>query len=178
MRIEVKNISDKDKFIIPLELMRLKESNVAKPQNIISPYIDLGLQFHRIIKLIKKPTSSILEQIDDELELLSNYYEYREKEEIIYFLMRNFSILKLIREAPLQIQKHFGPYVNLAIEIVSDAEVENFKTLFIYIKTKLDIEEALERLDKIDEEWNYEEFLFNEDPEAISEFEINLEFEK
>lgn len=183
MRIGSEYISDEDNFSIPIDLMESRElshfiGSFARPQNIISPYIDLRLQLPRTGKLIEKSTPSIFEQIENELELLSVYYEYRKKREIVNFLINRQSILNLIREAPLQIQKHFGSDMKLAIEIIYDPEIEDFKILFIYIKTNLDVDEALKRLDKIDEEWHYEEIILNEDPNVVSEFEINLEFVK
>lgn len=91
----------------------------------------------------------------DEFAILSQFYTFsneHSKVEIIRFIKDNYFILEVLIKAPKHITSIFGSNVNLYLELHHDSE-ENSMSLFITIKTNLSPENALNLLDKLDEEW-------------------------
>jgi len=80
-------------------------------------------------------------------------------------------LVEVLLEARLYLQKYFGPAPQVTLEVVSDPEVEGVEELFAYILTSLPVDEALARLDRLDEEW----FLDQLD-RVGGRFNFNLEF--
>ncbi len=80
-------------------------------------------------------------------------------------------LVEVLLEAHVYLQKYFGPDPRVTLEVVSDPEVEGMDELFAYIVTTLSVDEALARLDRLDEEW----FLDQID-RVDGRFNFNLEF--
>ena len=87
------------------------------------------------------------------------------------FLHAYPQLIEVLLEAHVYLQKYFGPDPQVTLEVVSDPEVEGVEELFAYILTSLPVNEALARLDKLDEEW----FLDQLD-RVGGRFNFNLEF--
>ena len=87
------------------------------------------------------------------------------------FLHAYPQLIEVLLEAYVYLQKYFGPDPQVTLEVVSDPEVEGVEELFTYILTSLPVNEALARLDKLDEEW----FLDQLD-RVGGRFNFNLEF--
>jgi len=86
-------------------------------------------------------------------EWLARTYQLRGHEQLAAFLRKHPFLLDLLAEAPGQIGQHFGPEVQLALEVFSDPEAEDEEEAFILILTDLPPEQARSRLDQLDEEW-------------------------
>ena len=87
-------------------------------------------------------------------EITSNpelYYQIRDYLNIQKFLKNNLFLLDVLYDAPKIIKKYFSSE-NLVLDLISDSE-SNYEVLFIFIQTKDDVEIALKKLDKLDEEW-------------------------
>jgi hypothetical protein len=89
------------------------------------------------------------------LELLQQYgYILRHPDDVVEFLSRHSTLLELLEEAPRQVQRHFGDGMSrLVLEAVKDHEAEDDEELILFIQTALPIDQALQRLDRLDEEW-------------------------
>ena len=67
-------------------------------------------------------------------------------------------MIEVILEAYPHLVKHSGPNPQVMLEVVRDPEAERSEQLFAYILTSLDTDEALDRLDRLDEEWFLDQF--------------------
>jgi hypothetical protein len=88
------------------------------------------------------------------------------------FLQAYPRLIDVLREAQLHLAKHFGPDPQVALEVVSDPEVDDSKQLFAYICTSLPVDAALAQLDLLDEEWFLDQLervngLFNFNLESV-----------
>ena len=88
------------------------------------------------------------------------------------FLYQHPMLPGVLVEAFGPLQKCFGPYPQVMLRVVADPEVEDSDELFAYIRTSLPPEDALNRLNELDELW----FLDQLD-RVNGLFNFNLEFE-
>jgi hypothetical protein len=105
------------------------------------------------------------------LRRLEEIYSLRNAVAVKRFLLACPQLVEVLLEARVHLQRYFGPDLQVALEVVSDPETEGLKELFAYIHTSLPVDEALARLDKLDEEW----FLDQLD-RVDGQFNFNLEF--
>lgn len=105
-----------------------------------------------------------------EIELLQQLYTLREREKVLWFLEKYPFLVSLLLEAYVEVGNYF-PHSRVFLKVFDDPEVEGMDKLFAYIRTPLPVDEALARLDKLDEEW----FLDQLD-RAAGRFNFNLEF--
>jgi hypothetical protein len=89
------------------------------------------------------------------LELLQQYgYTLRHPDGVVEFLSRHSSLLELLEEAPRQILRHFGDGMSsLVLEAVKDPEAEDDEELILFIQTALPVDQALQKLDRVDDMW-------------------------
>ena len=105
------------------------------------------------------------------LHQLEEMYSLRNAAAVRRFLRAYPHLMQVLLEARVCLQKYFGPEPQVTLEVVSDPEVEGVEELFAYILTSLPVDEALARLDRLDEEW----FLDQLD-RVDGRFNFNLEF--
>jgi len=84
---------------------------------------------------------------------LESLYIFRKPEEVSQFLKANPFLVPLLLEAHGQIENYFGPHPTVALEVITDPEAMDDRELFAFICTSLPPDEALVRLDRLDEEW-------------------------
>jgi hypothetical protein len=79
-------------------------------------------------------------------------YIIHNEEEVSDFLYKHQELFFIILEAEKQIRKHF---LNdrLSLKIITDPEIANWKNLMITIHTKLDVDQAFDRLKQLDNDW-------------------------
>jgi len=89
------------------------------------------------------------------LDLLQQYgYTLRHPGDVVEFLSRYSSLLEILEEAPRQIHRHFGDGMSgLVLEAVKDPEAEDDEELILFIQTVLPIDQALQKLDRLDDMW-------------------------
>ena len=85
--------------------------------------------------------------------LLEQAYGFRRRDEVISFLKTCPFLVPLLLEAYGKIAEYFGPYPDVVLEVVSDQEAANDRELFILVRTNLAPGEALNRLERFDQEW-------------------------
>ncbi|MGH7596123.1 MAG: hypothetical protein ACREOI_07200 [bacterium] len=103
-----------------------------------------------------KVVVSLEKQSDTQtLELLQQYgYTFRRPDEVVDFLLRHSSLLEILEKAPKQIQRHFGNgIISLVLEAVKDPETEDDEELILFIQTALPVDQALQKLDRLDDTW-------------------------
>jgi hypothetical protein len=87
------------------------------------------------------------------LHQLEEMYSLRNATTVRRFLHVHPQLIEVLLEARIYLQKYFGLDPQVTLEVVSDPEVEGVEELFAYIFTSLPVDEALARLDRLDEEW-------------------------
>jgi len=74
------------------------------------------------------------------------------------FLYAYPQLVEVLLEAYPYLVKHFGPNPQVMLKVVRDPEAGRSEQLMAYILTSLDADEALIRLDRLDEEWFMDQF--------------------
>ncbi len=84
---------------------------------------------------------------------ISQLYILRQPEETREFLLKHPHLIEVLLEGRSATSIIFGRDADVALEIVSDPELDNHQQLFAYIITSLPVEEAIVCLDLFDENW-------------------------
>jgi len=84
---------------------------------------------------------------------LDEIYSTRDARTVHGFLRTHLQLVDVLLEASPYLDKHFGPNPHVVLEVLSDPEVEGADELIARIFTSLPVEEAMARLDRLDEEW-------------------------
>lgn len=107
----------------------------------------------------------------DHLHQLEDIYSLHNTAAVRHFLYAYPQLVEVLLDAHVYLQKYFGTEPKVTLKVVSDPEVEGMDELFAYILTSLPVDEALARLNRLDEEW----FLDQLD-RVDGRFNFNLEF--
>jgi len=90
---------------------------------------------------------------DARLPRLREIYAFRNPDQVRSFLVTHPDLVEVLFEARSYLEALFGSDLEVILEVVTDPDAEGLKQLFAYIHTSLPIDDALERLDRLDEEW-------------------------
>ena len=116
--------------------------------------------------------ATLLDVIEGQrLHRLEEIYSLRDAATVRRFLHACPQLVEVLLEARVHLQKYFGPDPQVTLEVISDPEAEGVDELFAYILTSLPVDEALARLDRLDEEWFLDQF-----DRIDGQFNFNLEF--
>lgn len=88
----------------------------------------------------------------DILDELKEIYEFSNIKEIRNFIMQNYDLVDILKEAPEHIYRIFGKDIKLILELHSDPE-EDWDELFIVIKSSYSPQEAVEHERKLFNDW-------------------------
>lgn len=132
-----------------------------------------GHPSEEFIEILAIKYSTLLDALSflDHLGQIEDLYSLRNAAAVRRFLHAYPRLIEVLLEAHGYLQKYFGPDPQVTLEVVSDPEVEDMDELFAYILTSLPVDEALARLNRLDEEW----FLDQLD-RVNGRFNFNLEF--
>ena len=119
----------------------------------------------------RESTASLLIDQGAKLAQIRRMYGLRAEAEVVRFLRTHPALIDLLLEAPTHVERYFGPNPQLVLEVVTDPEVPDSEELFANICTPLPVEEALERLDQLDEGWFLDQL-----ERTGGRFNFNLEF--
>ena len=103
-----------------------------------------------ILEIISEDSSFNIVGVN-RMNSLDNYYQINDPG-VSEFAERNHLVSFLI-EAAKEIKKVFGNNTIIELEKVIDPEIEDDITLFAYIQTNLSVDEALSKIDKIEDNW-------------------------
>lgn len=88
-----------------------------------------------------------------DLRKLEQHYIFRNRSEVMDFAVNNSFLLQPLHEAYEQIRNYFGESVQAVLEVVADPEFFEDQELVIFIRTDLSPDDALKKLEQIDNEW-------------------------
>jgi hypothetical protein len=109
---------------------------------------------------------------EEALQQIQQLYTIREADVVKQFILDHSELIEVLIEAHDQVQRQFGPDQEIALEVVSDPEVEDLDELFAYVLTSRPAEEAQTRLNQLDEAWFLDQLdrvggIFNLDLEFV-----------
>lgn len=93
------------------------------------------------------------EQLQKEIDSLRKSYQFISEEEIIRFILKNFYLVTLLREAPTQIKRIYGESVKLILKLSAEPDFLQSTELWVLILTELPASKAFPLLEKLDKEW-------------------------
>ncbi|MCI0614559.1 hypothetical protein L0244_16350 [bacterium] len=130
--------------------MHAKRINI--PRRSLSQQVGsfIGSSPHRLEESL---AASIEASKDIEVEQLAKDYQFKDYAEVSAFLNSNAFLILILREAHHKIKNHFGFDTEIALEVFTDPEGDDGQKLFALIFTALPVNEALERLEQLDQEW-------------------------
>lgn len=128
---------------------------------------------------INEEIENVLDTISDILETgeyimkekIIKLYKLEDKNKIFEFLSQNRFMYNFLIEARQEIEKVFGENVSIYLTLVEEPEIFGGKGLFAYIYTDLSVEDALRKIEILDENW----FLNNLD-KARGRFNFDVEW--
>lgn len=86
------------------------------------------------------------------IQWLERLYTFRQREEVLWFLERYPFLVSLLLEAYDRIGAYF-PYSQVFLQVVTDPEATDDDQVVVFIATALDPDEAVESLERFDDEW-------------------------
>ena len=96
---------------------------------------------------------SLIKETELKLRKLQGFYAFQDAAEILRFVRAYPSAVDILSEALPYLERLFGPAPQVILEVTFDPESEGSEELFGYIQTSLPVEEALDRLHQLDQEW-------------------------
>ena len=120
----------------------------------------------------RSPGSSIVRSLQDEVERLARLFIFRVPEAVTGFIRENGFLADVLEDAYVVVQRFFGPNPELVLEVVTDAEAQDDRQLWMFIRTGLPADEALASLEGLDQAW-----WLHAMPRARGRLGIHLEFE-
>jgi hypothetical protein len=103
------------------------------------------------LQIIESPAK--VAHIEPAIQSLKRLYAFRRPEEVSQFLKAHPFLVSLAIEAHDKIGDYFGLQTTVILEVVTDPEAIGDRELFAFIQTSLTSQEALDRLDRLDQEW-------------------------
>lgn len=103
-------------------------------------------------KLENDFSNNILTQ-EAELSAIKSFYQLRKDSEVTQFLEEHPFLISLLIELYDKIRYYFDSDTEMILDLVTDPEAEVDRVLFALIRTKLPSSRALDRLDRLDDEW-------------------------
>lgn len=133
----------------------------------VSPVISDRMTF----EWIEETGTSTVRALNFEIRQLEMIYEFRNSLEIVDYLKTYPFLIELLVEAFPEIERFFGRNPRVVLKLVKDPDIEGEEQLFAYIHTTLSAEEALNRMNRLDEEWFLTQIHRTEE-----KFNLNIEF--
>ncbi|KPJ64925.1 hypothetical protein AMJ44_11925 [candidate division WOR-1 bacterium DG_54_3] len=87
------------------------------------------------------------------IQLLERHYVFRQRDEVIGFLESHPFLVSLLLEARSKISVYFPEYPAVFLQLLIDPEIPKDVQLIASIRTNLSPDEALDRLNSLDEGW-------------------------
>ncbi len=80
-------------------------------------------------------------------------FEYRDEHAISRFLRENPFLVDVLRDAPAHIAASFGKDSSVALAVFSNPDEPTADQLFLHIRVRMSVDESIERLDHLYDEW-------------------------
>jgi len=95
----------------------------------------------------------VFKEIDATLFDVQGMVSMRNPDELRELMHRYEELNAILPEGIAQARRVFGEQTQLELEVVSDPEADEGDTLFAYIVSDLDVQDALNLMDRLDAEW-------------------------
>jgi hypothetical protein len=92
-------------------------------------------------------------ETEAKLRQLQGFYTILDAADVLHFVRTYPAAVDILAEARPYLERLFGPTPQVILEVTSDPVSEDSEELFGYIQTSLPVEEALDRLHRLDQEW-------------------------
>lgn len=89
----------------------------------------------------------------ENINTIKQYYELVNIEQIINFINKNQLSIDFLIDAAEQFRNEFGKETKITLRYLSDPSLFNDEGLVACIYTSLSVEQALDKIDEIDEKW-------------------------
>jgi hypothetical protein len=106
-----------------------------------------------------------------DLQLVRENYILKDYRGVSEFLETYPFLVPLLTEVFIKIQHYFEPYPQVFLDVIKEPEFPNDVRLAVFIRTNLSPEDALKKLDRLDQDWWLEAMI-----EAHGKLYIHLEF--
>lgn len=97
--------------------------------------------------------ASIVRDYELQVQMISAWYDFAERDEVVRFLGSHPFLAPLLIEARLKIAEVFGHASRVVLEVITDPEAPADRQLFAFVQTDLPPDEALQKLNQLDQEW-------------------------
>lgn len=104
-----------------------------------------------ILETISNNSSFNVVEVNN-MNSLGNYYQISDSVEVYEFAEQN-ELVPFLIEAAREIQKVFGNNIVIELEKAIDPELKDDISIFAYIQTDISVDEALSKIDKIEDDW-------------------------
>lgn len=91
--------------------------------------------------------------VSQSLASLQRLYRYRNEKAVLEFLAEHAFLVPLLEEVHERASVFFGSISNPVLEVTTDPEALDSRTLFVFFQTSLALEKALRQLERFDEIW-------------------------
>lgn len=105
-----------------------------------------------IIEKIATKEISTLTLSPADIESLEKLYTFRVRTKVLQVLQKYSFLVTTLQSVPDNIRNYF-PDSQLFLEVVTDPEITDYLQLFILIATNIEPDEAMDRLDKFENDW-------------------------
>jgi hypothetical protein len=87
-----------------------------------------------------------------EIESLEKFYSFRERTKVLQFIEKHPFLISPLLSIPDNVRNYIYDS-QLSLEVLADPEINDYLQLFILISTQLDSNEAIDKLDKFEDDW-------------------------
>lgn len=91
--------------------------------------------------------------LESQIVRLDDSFEFKDRNTVVSFLRENPLLVDLLFETRQKISHYFGPETRSALEVFTDPDDGDDHRLFALILTTFPSDEALSRLEQLDQEW-------------------------
>ncbi|HKO62481.1 MAG TPA: hypothetical protein VJV03_15055 [Pyrinomonadaceae bacterium] len=113
-----------------------------------------------------------LDPREETLQRIADRFRLRGRESVCRFLKDHWFLVSILFEARKRFDQYFGADARAALELITDPEDDSSTTkLFALILTSLSSNDASTRLDRLDEEW-----WFNQPPDVRRVLSIDVDY--
>lgn len=97
--------------------------------------------------------AEVIPYTDGLIARLHDRYEFRDDAHVESYIEQHPSLSSLLTDAHDKIRKYFGPDAHAVLDVIKDGEMDDRERLFVFIQTDLPVDEALDSLDELYEQW-------------------------
>ncbi len=90
---------------------------------------------------------------NDTVTHIERLYTIQDRGSLWRFLFAHPHLTDVLLEARTYLERHFGPSPRVLLQVTTDPETPGWEHLFASVRTALPLDDALDRLDELLEDW-------------------------